>query len=165
MKRSRVLTLVVLGSSISACESNVEALVYRSVAQCQTDQKLSLAECEQTRSSALSAHILNAPKFNSKADCEAEFLECDAPVAHHQPMPSMRGFLVQDDADQRAIAAQSARPLYRLQSGSLTTSGGVSVADGPSVRVPRTAFDMPSHAHTYSRGGFGNAARVASYGS
>jgi uncharacterized protein YgiB involved in biofilm formation len=169
MKRSQVLTLVVLGGSLGACESNesnVEALVYRSVAHCQSDQKLNLAECEQSRNTALSAHLLSAPKFRSLADCEAEFIECDPPIAHYQPMPTMRGFIVQDTLQQRVIAAQLSQPVYRLQSGALTTGGGINVPDGIRVSVPRAAFDTPSHAQTYSRGGFGDSARrAASYGS
>ena len=77
MKRSRYVALLAMGASalaLTACgESETPAGVYTSVEQCVADKQFSQAECDKAFGEARKEHDKVAPKYASKAYCEADF--------------------------------------------------------------------------------------------
>lgn len=151
MKRSASLRLVLMGSAaltLTACDESVEVGVFESVEQCQI-MGYSQSACETAIQAATREHLQSAPRYASKADCEAEFGRCEAPaqaagdappVAGQNPaqtpgqvaqnqgggfgsffMPMMAGYMIGNMMGNRGAMAQ---PLYRPVGETARTAGG-----------------------------------------
>jgi uncharacterized protein YgiB involved in biofilm formation len=82
MKRSASLRLVLMGSAaftLSACDESVEVGVFETVEQCQV-MGYSESACETAIQTAAREHLQSAPRYATKADCEAEFGRCETPA-------------------------------------------------------------------------------------
>ena len=93
MKRSASLRLVLMGSAaltLSACEEAVEVGVFETVEQCQV-MGYSESACDTAIQAAAREHLQNAPRYASKADCEAEFGRCETPTQAASQTPPGAG--------------------------------------------------------------------------
>ena len=194
MKRSKSLRLVLMGGAaitLGACDQPVEVGVFETVEQC-TVMGYSQSACESAVADARKEHLQSAPKYASRADCEAEFGSCEPgtaaaqkpgePPAGQQPggeqsafgsgsffMPLLAGYMMGQMMGGNRYAAQ---PLYRPQGGAaagtgLYTGSGTQVATRPGrATMPQSTFQNARAANTtLQRGGFGaraNSVNVAS---
>ena len=108
MKRSSVITLLVLGSGgvflyALAGEKRADGVpdggkTYTSQDQCESANELSKGECAKSWDEALKHHETTAPKFASIADCEKEYGEgkCVAPRSGGSGsfIPVMAAFMI-----------------------------------------------------------------------
>jgi len=163
MKRSASLRLVLMGSAaltLSACDEAVEVGVFETVEQCQI-MGYSQSACETAIQAAARDHLQNAPRYASKADCEAEFGRCETPaqaasetppgagtgqpgqtpgqVAQNQGggfgsffMPMMAGYMIGNMMGNRGGMAQ---PLYRPVGETARAAGGTGLYAGNGTRV------------------------------
>ncbi|MGY0557618.1 MULTISPECIES: DUF1190 domain-containing protein [unclassified Lysobacter] len=172
MKRSRNLKLVLMAASIpvalTACDSEPTGTVVQSVEQCSASSTLSVEQCEQAYRSALAGHATAAPRFQSQADCNAEFQAC-TPVQEQgrtMYMPPMSGFLIGylvGNALSGPGQYGSAGPLYRNRSGEYLNTRADRVARGAGpVTGRRGVVPAPTRAITVSRHGFGSSAAARS---
>ncbi|HEY9842828.1 MAG TPA: DUF1190 domain-containing protein, partial [Candidatus Obscuribacterales bacterium] len=169
-KRSRRVTPAIIGSMISltlltGCgEEEVDANVFETVEQCAASGEYTPQECQQYFQEAQAAQAEAAPKYENRADCEAEFGpgRCnDGPemaVEGHSTMvhsyvPLAAGIM---------IGAAISQPLYRTfhnnSYGSFTTANGMTVSNAPGrTRIVRSvAASRPTRTTTtMRRGGFG----------
>lgn len=184
-KRSGRVTLAAMGLSVSAlaltgCEEKVDAFQYSSVDSCVIAGKFSEAECNQRFEVARAEHDRAAPRFQSRADCEAEFGaaacgpseaalagQSTVPTAGQVPgqsetqasaggglwMPLMIGWMM-GNALRGPVATQ---PLYRSpEPGVARTAAGASVdAKAGPVSVSKAAAARPPAGQVVARGGFG----------
>jgi uncharacterized protein YgiB involved in biofilm formation len=171
MKRSRYVALLAMGASalaLSACgESETPAGVYTGVDQCITDKQFTEAECRKAFDTAKEEHKKVAPKYASKADCEADFGvgKCeDSPYRTSSGtstfMPLMIGYMLG-----RTLGGQpgfTPQPLYRTQGGTQFRTGDnrpVTAKTGLQ-NVPASTTTSAFKSTTTTRGGFGRNASV-----
>lgn len=182
MRRSKkisvTLTSGVVAVAMAGCSpEQVDISTFTSADQCAAMGN-SLEACEASFAAAQQNHVQAAPRFESRADCEAEFgAEGCAPAeqqlaavgADQQQqasggggffMPLMLGYMMGSAlAPRQGVAAQ---PLYRNAGGNFTTPTGTNVGRslGGTQTVARDAVRPATSARTVSRGGFGaNQAR------
>lgn len=187
MKRSARIKLLLMGSvtlALTACgESQEEAGVFSNVAECVAAGKYTEDYCKKGLDQARDQHAKVAPRYNSKADCEADFgaSKCQGHAESSSGtsvfLPLMAGFLV----GRMLSGGQSgfAQPLYQPnpypqqpQQGGYSNSGGgfrtannVQVAERTGVtKVGSGVTSSPpsTSTTTISRGGFGASAASTS---
>lgn len=177
MKRSRKITLVLLGGvasgALAGCEDPAPTAVYADVPSCIRDGQPE-GVCRSSFAEAEGQHAAVAPKYASTAECETDFgPEQCRPVdpAHTNGgvgfMPFFAGYLL---AGGGRVAAQPAYrgydPATRRYDGLYTASGTrLSPAFGRTSVYPSNA-SRPSatRSMTVSRGGFGATGRAMSGG-
>ncbi len=176
MKRSGAIRLVLMGTtalSLSACEEpQVDALVFRSVEECQQAAELSADECRGQQATAERTHVQTSPKYASVADCEADFGAGECEIAPYQTssggsvfMPLMAGFMMGQLLGGGFGSGVATQPLYRSRGASdLRTADNQSVGGATGrVAVSRSAAAAPTvKTSTIRRGGFGASARAYS---
>ena len=179
MKRSSSLRLVLMGGAaltLGACDNPVEVGIFETVEQC-TVMGYSQSNCESAIADARKEHVKSAPKYASRADCEAEFGRCEpGPTASQQPpqgpqnpqgpqgtpggeqsafgggsffMPLLAGYMM---GQMMGGNRYSGQPLYRPQAGAaggtgLYTGAGTQVATKPGLAR------MPQSAFTNAAAG------------
>ncbi len=173
MKRNNTIAAALLmGVSVialSACEEQkVDAAVFTGVQQCIDDRGVPKDQCEQSYQEARAQHAAVAPKYNSQADCQADFGagQCEqAPYRSRSGgsifMPLMMGYMMGSMlGGRRSFRSQ---PLYRSASSPKTyrtaDNRNVGSATGR-TQVARSATSRPSvKSSTIRRGGFGASGR------
>jgi len=172
MKRSASLRLVLMGSAaltLSACDEAVEVGVFETVDQCQV-MGYSQSACETAIQAAAREHLQSAPRYATKAECEAEFGRCETPVqaasdtppgsgqnpsqtpgdvAQNQGggfgsffMPMMAGYMIGNMMGNRGAMAQ---PLYRpVGETARQTGGGLFAGNGTRVASGAGLARMPA---------------------
>lgn len=151
--------------ALSACEEpKVEAAVFESLQQCIDEPSLSREQCEQSYGEASSRHVAVAPKYNSEADCQADFGAGKCEQAPYRTtsggsifMPLMMGYMMGSFIGGRSSVIS--QPLYR----SADNPKAYRTADNRKVgsatgrtQVAKSAASRPSvKSRTLSRGGFG----------
>ena len=174
MKRSKYVALLAMGASalaLSACgESETPAGVYTSADQCIADKQFTEAECTKAFDTAKEEHKKVAPKYASKADCEADFGvgKCeDSPYRTSSGtstfMPLMIGYMLG-----RTLGGQpgfTPQPLYKTQNGTqFRTGDNRPVTSKTGLQsVPQSTTTSAFKSTTTTRGGFGRTGSV--YGS
>jgi len=175
MKRSRYVALLAMGASalaLSACgESESPAGIYTTVGQCIADKQFTEADCAKAFDTAKEEHKKVAPKYASKADCEADFGagKCeDAPKTSTSTttsswMPLMIGYMLG-----RTLGGSPGfrpQPLYRTPGDSTFRTGdNRAVTNRTGVQnVPNSTTSSAFKSTTTQRGGFGRSGSV--YGS
>ncbi|MCW5774250.1 MAG: DUF1190 domain-containing protein [Rhodospirillaceae bacterium] len=174
MKRSRYVSLLAMGASafaLTACgESESPAGVYTSAEQCVADKQFSEAECRKAFATATEEHKKVAPKYNTKADCEADFGagKCEespyrTTYGGHTFMPLMMGYMLG-----RTLSGQpgfTPQPLYRANGESTFRTGDNRTVTSKTglQSVPKSTTTSLFKSSTTTRGGFGRNGRV--YGS
>lgn len=175
LMRSRSVALVTMGVgalALQACsETTTEAAIYSSAKDCITAGTMTKEQCERAFNVARKDHQKVAPKYASKAACEADMGEGKCEVSQYRTsnggsvfIPLMAGYLMG-----RALGGPSGvhpQPLYRSRDDAknFRTADNRKVGSRKGlVRVPLAAGRPPSAKFTTTRrGGFGAAGR--SYG-
>lgn len=174
MKRSRYVALLAMGASalaLSACgESETPAGVYTSVDQCIADKQFTDAECRKAFDTAKEEHKKVAPKYASKADCEADFGAGKCEESPYRTtsgtstfMPLLVGYMLG-----RTLSGQpgfAPQPLYRTPGDSTFRTGDNRPVTSKTglQSVPHSATTSAFKSSTTTRGGFGRNGAV--YGS
>ena len=164
MKRSRSARLLLMGVTplaLTACgEPPQEAMLYPDVAACISAGVQTREQCESAEQAALAEAERNAPRYQNRADCIADFGadQCRS-TSNGFFMPFMTGFLIARALD----GSTRLQPLYRPRGGEYSTSGGYSVGRQPGRVIVDDAATKPQRAITQSRSGFGS--RAAARGS
>ena len=174
MKRSRYVALLAMGASalaLSACgESETPAGVYTSMDQCIADKQFTDEECCKAFDTAKEEHKKVAPKYASKADCEADFGAGKCEESPYRTtsgtstfMPLMVGYMLG-----RTLSGQpgfTPQPLYKTQNGTQFRTGDNRPVTSKTglQNVSRSATTSAFKSATTTRGGFGRNGAV--YGS
>ena len=174
MKRSGRIALVMMGTSalaLTACgEPKTEAAVFETVEQCVAERGITAEQCYGEFDAAKAQHAEVAPKYASRADCEADFGPEGCEVSPYRTdagggvfMPLMAGFLMGQMMGGRAHT----QPLYRSQDDSknFRTANNRSVggAVGRTQVSERAAARPAQKLYTQQRGGFGARARATGF--
>jgi uncharacterized protein YgiB involved in biofilm formation len=167
MKRSRYVALLAMGASalaLSACgEKETPAGVYTSVDQCIADKQFTDDECRKAFETAKEEHKKVAPKYASKADCEADFGAGKCEESPYRTtsgtstfMPYFIGYMLGRNS------SFTPQPLYRTQNGTQFRTGDnrpVTAKTGIQS-VPHSTTTSAFKSSTVTRGGFGRTARI-----
>jgi uncharacterized protein YgiB involved in biofilm formation len=189
-KRSQRVTPAIIGSVMSltlltACgEKQEDASVFENIEQCVQDGQYNQVQCQELYAKAQAEHKDVAPKFENKADCEAEFgvgrCENEAgnngsaevasgdiggdtgghtTVVHHHSsfMPMMAGIMIG-----RAISQPMYRPYHGGTYGAFMTNRGMPVSStvGRQKIARSIVTSRPTRSTTtLKRGGFGAMSR------
>lgn len=172
MKRSKSIGLSLMGTVpflLTACDQaappaaqGLQLPAYGSVDECVQAGIFTRQACEDGMQAAQQAHLAEAPRFDSAADCERQYGAANCQLVQTGSdswfMPAMAGFMMgQALANNRGYYGGMYRgePLYRDRHG----RGGWRTADNRPVAQPDKAISR-------SRGGFGSqAAARGSWGS
>lgn len=165
MKKSKSIRLALLGSTgfaLVACDEAppTDARFYANVDECRAIH--GKASCEQAFTQSEATHAAEAPQFNRKEECEAEFGagNCETKTASTSGggmgsffMPAMMGYMMGNAFSQ---------PVYRGPDNSATTrSGGNTYKVGSFAGNGRASAFQASPVTQVARGGFGG--RAAAY--
>ena len=160
--------------SLTRCKETVDAYQFGSVENCIISGDFTEAECNERFNVAQTEHARVAPRYQSRADCEAEHgaAACEPRTAASATeaagtagttetassggglwMPLMIGWMMG-----RSLGGPvPTQPLYRSsQAGKAQTAGGARVdAKAGPVSVAKSAAARPSAGRVMARGGFG----------
>ncbi|WP_416896343.1 MAG: DUF1190 domain-containing protein [Minwuia sp.] len=174
MKRSRRVALISMGAatlSLAACEEEKTAThIYELAEQCIQGGFFSTEQCEADFKVAREQHAEVAPKYLSKADCEADFGNGQCETSPYETssggsvfMPLLAGYLMGSmlSGGGRTAATQ---PLYRSGDDRSGFRTGQNVRVGDKVGLnqsPRSAVSsVQPNMRPVPRGGFGSRARA-----
>ncbi len=171
-KRSGKVVLIAMGLSVSAfaltgCEEKVDAFQFATVDGCITSGEFTEAECTIQFEQAKQENARVAPRYASRADCEAEHgaAACEpnqiqasgeqsqASAGSSLWMPLMIGWMMG-----RSLGGPVAtQPLYKASSPGMarTASGATVDAKAGKVAVPKAAAARPAAGRVMASGGFG----------
>ncbi len=178
MKRSRsiVLTTLIAGSGVSltACDGDVggkpvDALSYKTVAECRQAAVIPAAQCDTAFAQAEKANDQNAPRFNDRASCEAQFGEAQCQPRNNGSFftPLLTGFIVGQMLNGGGGYGYRGAPMYQDRNGNyIGGAGGRFTRDYATGRtqIGSDAFNpsaraaparVQSRSSVISRGGFG----------
>ena len=174
MKRSSRIALVMMGTSaltLSACEEpKTDTAIFETVEQCVAEQGITAEQCYGEFNAAKAQHAEVAPKYASRADCEADFGAEGCEVSPYRTnaggsvfMPLMAGFMMGQMMGGRAYT----QPLYRSgdDSKNFRTANNRSVGGviGRTQVAERAAGRPAQKLYTQQRGGFGARARATGF--
>ncbi|MBA2079504.1 DUF1190 domain-containing protein [Rhodanobacter sp. PCA2] len=182
MKRSRTAALLLMGTApilLTACNSDREASrqgLYTSVEACVAATNDS-ATCKQAFAKAQQDAVATAPRYTSRAECEAKYgaqqcVERNDNAQHSFFGPMMTGFfLSQMMRNGAAMNGFNSAPAFRDNrgdwqrpaTGAGAGTGGVYRGGAGTAMVPVSA--TPDRAVTVSRGGFGESSGSRGAGS
>lgn len=173
MKRSRRAALLLMGAApviLTACDGTEDReSAYTSIDACEKETGKRY-ECEAAEAKAREEHDRNAPRFETQAQCVAEFGDgrCQERTTSTGSMwvPFMAGFFIARAMRGSTEMSSSYAPLYRRRDGSLARTGLAGRDDdddreisrahsGRYYRVDRT----PNRTVSVSRSGFGRTSR------
>lgn len=173
MRKSRYISILLVGAAATAlasCDQGQpadETMLYGDAAACAKNADPTL--CDQAFQTAREEHVKQAPKFASRADCEAagftacEVTEVKAADGSSQSMfmPLMMGFMMGRMLGGGMGGALPPRPVYSDRNGALF-AGGANVGR---VAPGTTSLGPSGVAMRTTRGGFGSSARSFGGGS
>ncbi|MBI1259940.1 MAG: DUF1190 domain-containing protein, partial [Chloroflexi bacterium] len=162
-KRSKTLTaafsaLALVGAvALAGCqdENKSEVKQFKTVEACTaaTDSSgnkvYSQAECQKAFDQAKAEHQQYRPRYESKADCEAEFGvgQCEplggtSVQQHHSSFgPLFLWYMIGYHMGSNNHRVYNSAPIYRTKSGSFQTATGTAVKPG---KAPTSIFNRPS---------------------
>ena len=165
MKRSKKLKLALMGVSpilLSGCDSSsssgTNALIYKNVESCTADGVLNKDSCEYYYHRSWRNHLSQAPRYDNKQHCEADFSTDCQQLSTGEYIPTLEGFMITREG--RSSTSYSVWPLYLGYGGGyrspyygdigrIGTQGRVTLPDDKKVK--------PSlKSNTMKRGGFGS---------
>ncbi|WP_413113593.1 DUF1190 domain-containing protein [Thaumasiovibrio sp. DFM-14] len=172
-KEWRWFTLAPIAAAVlTGCgDKEVDGTIYQSVADCVDDNPAQSESCQSAYELALVDAERTAPKYNSLADCQAEF---GSNSCMHNPqnnwfMPAMTGFMFARMLNGSQYYSQ---PMYySTYPGSIyydrwTTADGYRydrVSQRTKVKIPSEDMKTkPTVSRTIKRGGFGSTAKAKS---
>jgi len=168
------LALGITVATLAGCGNQEEVNVVSSVEECASKTELNLEECEAAYQKAVAEAERTGPKYNSRAQCEAEFGrgQCGASRSGSVFMPMMAGFMVgQMLSGSNNYGGASYNPVYRYNRPYSSLHNRIMTADGTvigrpgqsSYRVSKSSMkSTPTVPRTVSRGGFGSVASAKS---
>ncbi|RKF15837.1 DUF1190 domain-containing protein [Alginatibacterium sediminis] len=164
----RPAVLAVSAVMLAACsEPEDDAIVIYSVDDCSKQTSLDQQECETVYQNAQAEAERTGPKYNSQADCEAEFgpAQCRS-NSSGMFSPLMAGFLMgrMMDIGRPSAVYQYNNPSSRYHNQIMTADGrNLGAAGQRSYKVPQSTYKAkPTVTKTVSRGGFGSSASAKS---
>ncbi|MGL4544156.1 MAG: DUF1190 family protein [Plesiomonas sp.] len=171
------LSVAVAGLVLAGCgeeaQPQISAEVFKNLSDCINQNPELAAECQSAYQNALAEAAKTAPKYNSAADCNAEFGagQCIQSPGTNWFMPMMAGYMF-------GKMMNSGRPSYsnvpvftpknpnNRNYGSWTTADGYSYGKAGSnsrVVLDNNALkSKPATTRTISRGGFGSTVEAKS---
>ena len=173
MRRSKKLRLALLGVTplaLAGCgNSTKEALVYSSVENCVNDGIVSANVCKVEYNKAWQQHLMSAPKYQYREDCQKDFNSTCQPLASGEFIPTMEGYMLTTAQQRSGGSSFTVIPLY-LGSGGYFRNGGYDRI-GSTYKQGRTTVSSSAdkkvkptlRSTTMKRGGFGS--RSAARGS
>ncbi len=167
------LALGIAVATLAGCGSQEKVNVVNSVEECVSKTELNLEECEAAYQKAVAEAERTGPKYNSRAQCEAEFGygQCGSSRSGGIFMPMMSGFMIGQMMSGSNYGGASYNPVYRYNRPSSSLHNRIMTADGTvigkpgqsSYRVSKSSMNSkPSVTRTVSRGGFGAVASAKS---
>lgn len=173
--RVKPLAFAIAAATLVACSSREPVVVYENAAQCAAQNPGRDAECEAAYTQAAETAVASGPKYNSLADCRAEFgaqncVAQEGPSGQSWFMPAMAGFMLGQALDGGGRRYQSA-PLYTSYASRSPAYGRWTTVDGTSYgsrnnrtfKADKDAFKpKPAVTRTMSRGGFGSTVAAKS---
>lgn len=174
MKRSSKACLMLMAAvSITACEREpeVQAGIFNNADECAAYYNKTI--CENEQKTARVVHEQVAPKYNSEADCKADFDRCEQSSSGGSGfMPMMAGYMMGISPSSSGVANSFDRsfqstPLYKSKDDRETyrSATNVPVATGGAGFINTTRSSVVSHAAPagrVTRGGFGSQAAARS---
>ncbi|RCU49497.1 MULTISPECIES: DUF1190 domain-containing protein [Corallincola] len=187
MKRSRTVKLTLMGLAggmVTGCsEPQEEIVTFKSVAECKASGLFEASDCEYQYEKAVAANQLEAPRYDSRYNCEMDFgaEQCQPSRSSGFWQPFMAGYMMsmiaRDVGNSLYYRSAYSRPLYRSRDdwGMYRTSNNYPVGSygstGRASKLPRSIMTtVPNNsgqikrssgqygkkAATVSRGGFGS---------
>lgn len=165
----RPLALAIASITLAACsDPEQEVQIVSSVEDCNTNTNLTAEQCEIAYQKALAEAQRTAPRYNSQAQCEAEFgyNQCNRSGSFF--MPFMAGYMVSSLLNN---TSQSYNPVYHYRSGNSSLRNRIMMADGTIIgKAGQSSYKVnsgnlkakPTVTRTVSRGGFGSVASAKS---
>jgi uncharacterized protein YgiB involved in biofilm formation len=160
MRKSKAIRLVLLGSTsvaLAACDESppADARFFTSVEECSTVNPG--ATCQESFGKSREAYVAEAPRYNRREACEAEFgagncesREAGAGGMGSFFMPMMMGYMLGNAFN---------RPVYRGPDNSaVMRTGGKFYNVGNFAGTGRSAAFRPAQTAQAMRGGFGGTA-------
>ncbi len=157
---------------LSACSQPTPGLVYNSVNQCILDKRMSSSDCEFEFKRAYREHMRVAPRYQTNADCAADFGEAQCeqdPSNRAYYVPRMTGALLPDPRRQEDERREGksvyriSQPVYEAKDdhgGFRLANNDVVARSNGAVTVDERDFRALPNGGFTRRGGFG---RVASF--
>jgi uncharacterized protein YgiB involved in biofilm formation len=166
MKKSRSVTLVLLGSAsaaLAACDDGgalpANAQFYPTVNECVAEHDA--ATCAEAKAVADRTQAVEAPRFSRKEECEQQFgagnCETRQTAGGSFFFPLMMGYMMGN----MMSGGRYAQPVYRgPNSTAIMPSGGrlLNVGRFDNIGAGRTAFRPAPQITPVGRGGFGSTA-------
>lgn len=163
-----------LGLGLTGCapEEQQEAKVYKDPEDCAKDGIFTQKHCQENFDKALKEHAQDAPKFQTKQQCEDESgTECKASNdtrsvgGSHTVIytPWMTGYMMPMSPGSSASTMLGSRPLYNSVRGEgggrnyVTPEGSSVGSSSGSTRVPGSSFNRGSFGSRGGAGGLGGA--------
>ena len=174
MRRSKKLRLALLGVTplalLGCGKPSQEALVYNSIENCIKDGVISEAACKVEYNKAWQHHLMSAPKYQNKENCEQDFntTSCQQ-LANGEYIPTMEGFMLERSQQRGGRSSFTVIPLYLGSGGYYRTDRYDSSRSGSQQRRTTASSSddrkvQPTlRSTTMKRGGFGS--RSAARGS
>ncbi len=168
------LAVGIAAVSLVSCSSQEEVTVVSSANDCASKTELNLVECEAAYQKAQVEAERTGPKYNSNAQCEAEFGggQCTQSRSGGLFMPMMTGFMIgRMMSGNSSYGGTAYNPVYRYNNRNSSQYNRIMTADGTvigkagqgSYRVNKsTMSSKPTVTRTVSRGGFGAMASAKS---
>ena len=172
MKRSKKLKLALMGVTpllLAGCDSssNKTTLIYKDVDSCAKDGVLDKDSCQYYYNRSWREHLAQAPKYNDKKSCETDFTNQCQQISSGEYIPTLEGFMVQQQARSGGGSSFMVLPLYLGSGGYYRTPSYEKMGSGykqGKVSASKEKTVKPSlKSTTMKRGGFGT--RSAARGS
>ena len=168
------LALGIAVVTLTSCSNQEEVAVVSSAEDCAAKTELNLAECEAAYQKAQAEAERTGPKYNSYAQCEAEFGAGQCRQSHSSGifMPMMTGFMIgRMLSGNSSYGGSGYNPVYRYGNRNSSQYNRIMTADGKVIgkagqstyRVDKSTMKAkPTVTRTISRGGFGAMASAKS---
>lgn len=171
--RVKPLAFAIAAATLVACSSREPVVAYDDVAQCVAQNPGRDAECQTAFRTAAEKAAATAPKYDSLADCQAEFganvcVPQEGPRGQSWFMPAMAGFMLARAFDGGGYRSAPLFTSYARNSpayGRWTTAEGRSYGSraNRSFKADADVFKpKPPVTRTISRGGFGSTVAAKS---
>ncbi|MGI9273911.1 MAG: DUF1190 domain-containing protein [Endozoicomonas sp.] len=166
MRRSKKLRLALLGVTplaLAGCGNSAkEALVYSSVENCANDGVVSANICKIEYNKAWQHHLMNAPRYTFREDCQKDFNSTCQPLSSGEYIPTMEGFMLTSAQQQGSSRSFTVIPLYLGGGGYFRTGGYERI--GSTYKQGKTTVSSTAdrkvkptlRSTTMKRGGFGS---------
>ncbi len=164
------IAIAIAVSSLAGCSSSRQGEIFKDAAACTQKNPTQAAECERAYNEAVTKAASSAPKYQTAADCIAEFGERSC-VPYRGPsgqswfMPALGGFLFGQMLSSGSRHSHFGTPLFTSYNRGNAMYGSWTYADGerhgrsnygPTTYRDSATKPKPAVTRTIARGGFGS---------